>query len=341
MNTSSSSPLASSCRPHVLFIVGPTACGKTDFAVEAAERVRAATGERLPEIINGDSVQFFDGVEIGAAKPGPDLMARVPHHLVGHVPLGGTYTAADFRREALETIDRRSRSGVRRFFVAGGSGFYVRALDKGMYEVPEIPESVKEGVRADLEALGAHALHEELRRRDPEAAARIQPQDRYRIARALEILRASPEGQTLGRIRADFEEKQNLFINSSSPFHSSKIGLFRPRDVLRRRVEERTRRMMDGGLLDEVLRLRALGLASWAPLRSVGYREVQELVEGRLQRKDLEASIVTSTMQLAKRQMTWFKRDPDIRWFNVENGFDEPLEHVLALVAESPASLAP
>ncbi len=300
-------------KPHLLFVVGPTASGKSDVAVEIAE----ACGKeqpRAPELINCDSVQFFAGVDIGAAKPEPELLARAKHHLIGHVPLGGAYTAGDFRRDALKIIEERSQI-VSSFVGVGGSGFYVQALEKGMYEVPELSEDIRKQLDRDAEEKGYGVLYEELRTRDAEAAAKIQPQDRYRIWRALEILRSHPDGGTLSQIRAQFEKQK-----PDAPFTVSKIGIFRSREELRRRITSRTQRMLREGLIEEVEGLRAKGLNDWAPLKSVGYKEVQEFLDGRLTREELEPLIITSTMQLAKRQMTWFKRDASIQWFESKDG---------------------
>lgn len=312
-------------RPHLLFVVGPTACGKSDFAVEAAEALNFQMN-RAAEILNCDSVQFFDGVDIGAAKPSPDLMSRVPHHLVGHTAKGATYTAGDFRRDALRVIQERSTLGIFDFLPVGGSGFYVQALEKGMYEVPEVPREIRDGVESDLKLKGLDSLYSELEKRDPEAASKIKSADRYRILRALEILRSAPPEATLTKIRAEFERQR-----PPSPFRVSKVGLFWSRDLLRQRVTLRTQTMLRAGLLDEVQELREQGLKDWGPLNSVGYREAQEYLDGLLKREDLESAIVTSTMQLAKRQMTWFKRDPEIRWFNVETGFKVALQEVMRL----------
>lgn len=293
--------------PHVLFIVGPTATGKSDLAVDIAE----ACAQKA-EIINCDSVQFFAGVDIGAAKPDESLLRRAKHHLIGHVPLGGCYTAGDFRREALQIIEEGPNRGVERFLAVGGSGFYVQALEKGMFEVPEVPEEVRERLEEEADALGGlEALYAELSKKDPEAAAKISPRDRYRIIRALEIIRSEPSGATLSEIKRRFRESA-----PQVPFTSSKIGLVLDRNVLRKRVRERAARMLKMGLIDEVKELRAKGLKDWSPLKSVGYREVQAMLDGQIELKDLEDAIVTSTMQLAKKQMTWFKRDQSIRWFD-------------------------
>jgi tRNA dimethylallyltransferase len=298
--------------PELLFIVGPTAGGKSDFAVELCESEAA---QIKSEILNCDSVQFFAGVEIGAAKPSADLLARVPHHLIGHLPLGATYTAGEFRRDALQVIEQRSREGVERLVAVGGSGFYVQALEKGMYDVPKIPDEIRLGVERDLEEKGLAALHLELKNRDPGAAEKINPADQYRIGRALEVLRADLGGRTLTQIREQFASEAARAAESTPPlFRVRKIGLFVPRDVLRDRVVARTRKMLESGLIEEVRGLRAQGLHNWSPLQSVGYKEVGAYLDGTLSQTDLEPAIVTSTMQLAKRQMTWFKRDVSIEW---------------------------
>ena len=368
---------------NLVFVVGPTACGKSDFAVLAAEALESRLGF-LPEIINNDSIQFFAGVEIGAAKPEPALLGRVPHHLVGTVEEGATFTAGDFRRHALAIIEAARERGITTLICVGGSGFYVQALEKGMYPVPEVPEAIRLAVASDLERLGAALLHEELARLDPESAQKIKVADHYRITRALEILRTSRlaaesasmtsvsarpavtsaisepiselsehagasqvpprtsadldssvralpgagarHGETLSQMRARFEAEAE-----EQPFRVFKIGITRTRANLRERVTQRTRRMMDQGLIKEVEQLRARGLSKWAPLQSVGYREVQEFLDGRISRKELEPLIVTSTMQLAKRQMTWFRRDPKTLWFDSEQGFGPALDALVKL----------
>jgi tRNA dimethylallyltransferase len=312
--------------PHVLFIVGPTATGKSDFAVRVIEE--AKDFKPAAEIINCDSVQFFDVLEIGAAKPGPDLLSRAVHHLIGHVQLGGSYTAGDFRRDALGVIDERGRLGVDRFVAVGGSGFYVQALEKGMYAVPPISVLVKNELEIDRINLGEAELYLELGRRDPESALKIKPADSYRIMRALEILRSTPSGETLTQIRARFEKQR-----PPTPFNVSKIGLRCSRDFLRQRITLRTELMLKAGLIDEVENLRTQGFKDWAPLASVGYREVQQFLDGAISRVNLNDAIITSTMQLAKRQMTWFKRDPEIHWFSVEENLDDATLYAKTLIA--------
>jgi tRNA dimethylallyltransferase len=179
-----------------------------------------------------------------------------------------------------------------------------------MFDLPEIAPGVRESLARELaEPAGRERLHAELATRDPEAASKININDPYRIVRALEILRSSSTNATLSSIRARFESQRPQAI-----FESIKIGLKVPRDMLRERVINRTQQMLRSGLIEEVESLCAQGLSEWAPLKSVGYAEVQMMLNGEIARAELEDRIVTSTMQLAKRQMTWFKRDADVRW---------------------------
>jgi tRNA dimethylallyltransferase len=318
--------------PLLVFLVGPTACGKSDLAVaaiEASSRHSSRHSAQQPaEIINCDSVQFFQGLQIGSAKPSSDLLRRVKHHLVGHLPLASEYTAGEFRRDALEVIEDKlsveSNSNVkamanpRAFVAVGGSGFYVQALEKGMYEVPKVPAEIRTSLEREiLQEDGREKLYKELKERDPQTAEKIASADRYRILRALEILRASSAGETMALIRDRFDRSRQ-----PAPFAVLKVGLFRSRDVLRDAIAVRTGKMLKDGLIEEVENLRKVGLTAWSPLRSVGYREVQAYLDGKLGRHDLESEIVTRTMQLAKRQMTWFKRDSSIVWFDTDSDWD-------------------
>ncbi|MES2854929.1 MAG: tRNA (adenosine(37)-N6)-dimethylallyltransferase MiaA [Bdellovibrionota bacterium] len=300
---------------RILVVAGPTACGKSDLAVEIIEKTAEVDGLNVPraEIINFDSVQFFDEVEIGAAKPSADLLSRAKHHLVGHVAKHEEFTAGNFRRDALDVIRECNARAVSRFACVGGSGFYLQALEKGMYDAPASAPETRSDLEAEIERTGSARLHEELKSRDPMAAAKIHVNDHYRIVRALEVLRHHQGQGSLSEIRAKL-----LAASRTEEFTFKKIGLFRDRGILRQKVTERVRRMMSEGFIAEVERLRAIGLSGWAPLSSVGYKEVQAYLDGTLPKEKLEDAIVTSTMQLAKRQMTWFRRDPEIMWFDTD-----------------------
>lgn len=311
-------------RPLVVFVVGPTATGKSDFAVSAALRFGG-------EILNADSVQIYSSIEIGAAKPTSEERKGIPHHLLGTVAEGEICTAGDFRRRALEIIERGGQRGISVFFAVGGSGFYVQALEKGMYPAPKVAEAVRVAIKMDFDVMGRGALYAELQARDPDYAAEISPNDTYRLFRSLEIGRTlqgpelpvgrPAEAQTWSGVRRQFESE----LEATRPFEVLKIGLFRDRKILRKAVRDRARRMIERGLIEEVSALRAKGLAAWAPMLSVGYKETQDFLDGKLDRARLEEDIATHTMQLAKRQMTWFRRDNEIVWFDSDKGWDEPL----------------
>lgn len=310
-------------KPLVVFIVGPTATGKSELALEAAKALGG-------EIINTDSIQVYAGLEIGSAKPPADYFTQVPHHLFSFVAEGKTCTAGDFRKAALEVIESKKTRAKNLFFAVGGSGFYVQALEKGMYPVPEIPASVKTQIEVDLRENGLPSLYQELRSLDPKYASEISENDTYRIMRALEINRhlqtsGAHEGETTwSGIRRVFESKQI----QTRPFDVLKIGVMRPRDEIRKSVESRTRKMLASGLIDEVKQLQSKGLSKWAPLLSVGYREVQMHLEGEMSANDLPQAITTSTMQLVKRQTTWFRKDSSIKWFDPKDGWAEPMAFI-------------
>lgn len=296
--------------PTLVCLVGPTGSGKTGLAIEVAGRLRSDTEKPITlEVLNFDSVQFFTDLNIGAAKPSEQEQVLVRHHLLGHRPLGSSYTAGDFRREATAIVETRKDLN-KHLLAVGGSGFYLQALEKGMYDVPEIRSGVREDLEQAVAAGELTRLHEEIRQRDPETAARVHPNDRYRVLRALEILRSHPDG-TLAEIRRKFASQAPPL-----PFRAIKFGLTLSREELHRRLQARTAQMLKAGLIDEVAHLRALGFADWAPMKSVGYLQTQMYLRGELTSDELPAAILTSSMQLAKRQMTWFKRDAQITWLD-------------------------
>ncbi|HEX4924527.1 MAG TPA: tRNA (adenosine(37)-N6)-dimethylallyltransferase MiaA [Bdellovibrionales bacterium] len=296
--------------PFVVFIHGPTATGKTELAVRAAELFKG-------EIINCDSVQVYGSLDVGAAKPSREQLDRATHHLIGHVADGHTYTAGEYRRDALEVIASRFKEGVDLFFVVGGSGFYSQALVKGLYPVPPSDPAVRADLQERLTRDGLGALFAELEGRDPGYARKIGPNDRYRIVRALEVL-ATSGFSTMKDVLVAFESQR-------PPFRYVQVGLNHLRSRLRERVEFRTRAMLRAGLADETRALLARGLGPWPALRSVGYKECVDALEGRLPFEELETMIAQSTMQLAKRQMTWFRRDRRIVWFDTQFDAAAPL----------------
>lgn len=297
----------------IVFVLGPTASGKSALALELAKIKNGA-------VVNCDSLQVFKGLDIGTAKPSAFERASLPHFLFDFVSLGQNFTAGDYRRSALEVIERELPK--RDLFFVGGSGFYIQALDKGMNEVlPVAPETIKALDEAEKQHGLLHLWHQ-LEQLDAESAKKIHPNDGYRIKRALSVIQTS--GEKWSAQQAMAKEGQHL----SSRFTVKKIGLKWDREVLHKRVAERTENMLEAGLIEEVQALVQKGFGSWAPLQSVGYKETLGFLKGELGRNELAPAITQSTMQLAKKQMTWFKRDPEIQWFDGSLTHDEIISEI-------------
>lgn len=304
--------------PRVIFIVGPTASGKTELAIQSYERFHTP-------VINGDSVQVYVGVDIGTAKPTPAELGRAPHELLSFVPPGETYTAGIFAEDVKRVIESKNLEaiGVNQapppgFVVVGGSGFYLQALEKGMFVLPEVSTDVRERLNQEMELGGRERLWEELAVVDSAYAEKISKGDTYRLLRALEIWRGL--GQRMTDLNQQFAQRDQV-----SWCRSLKIGLTMSREVLRKRVRARVEKMLERGLIAEVEMWRARGFSQWSPLKSVGYKEVQSFLDGELTYDEMVDRMVISTMQLAKRQMTWFRRDPEIQWFDSLQGYDAAL----------------
>jgi tRNA dimethylallyltransferase len=287
----------------VLFIVGATGTGKSKLALELAQRYN------LP-IINADSVQVYQRVDLGTAKPTAEERRLVPHYLLDEVAPPNLFTAGQFRARALEILAQLIPDSP--VIVVGGSGFYVQALQRGMFEVSEVDPSIAAQLRTQAASGGLAELYAELKSADPEFAERISAHDSYRVVRALALIRT--HGKTPTRIRQEFAQKSATAF--PYPFHT--IGLKIQRESLRSRLRVRTEAMIANGLIDEVRTLVNEGWAQWSPLLSVGYKETQTYLQGQLSVEELVSDITLNSMKLAKRQSTWFRRDPEIEWFDVE-----------------------
>lgn len=284
----------------LIFIVGPTASGKSAVGLALAREFSGG-------ILNCDSLQVYKRLDIGTAKPTEAERSQAPHFLFDFVDPGRVLTAGDFRKEALKVLEKELPS--KPLFAVGGSGFYVQALEKGMFDVAKPSEELDRQVRERLKSEGLSALYEELQRKDPDYAEAISPNDSYRIVRALVVIAES--GKTMTEVKASFQVQR-------LPYETLKIGLNPDREVLRERIGERVEAMMRVGFLGEVESLLKDGYESWPPLLSVGYRECVDHIQGRLSKDKLVPTIIDKTWKLAKKQRTWFKRDSEIHW--LENG---------------------
>jgi tRNA dimethylallyltransferase len=282
--------------PELTVIAGPTGAGKSALAVELAERLGA-------EIVSADSQAVYRQFDVGTAKPGPELLARVPHHLVSVVEPGEPFSAARWAALADEAIAGASARG-RRVLLVGGTGLYIRVLLHGLTDTPPDPD-VRRALEDEARTLGPEALHRRLQAIDPESAGPLAVADVLRVIRALEI--HATTGALPSRLRAE-----HRFAPARYP---ARIWfLDPPREELERRLRERTRSMFEGGLLAEVERLVAAGHRDAPPMRSVGYRQALAVLEGRLERAAAEAETFLETRRYAKRQRTWFRREPGTRF---------------------------
>jgi tRNA dimethylallyltransferase len=284
-------------RTPLLVIVGPTASGKSALALHLA-------GELAAEIVSADSVQVYRGLDIGSAKPTFDERARVPHHLIDVADPDEQFDAARFRALASRAINDIEGRG-RRVVVAGGTGLYVRALLGGLFPSPPKDPELRSSLTQEAKRLGREALWERLAASDPAAAGRIHPHDLVRIVRALEVIALC--GRPLSDLQAGhaFAERAYRYV---------KVGLRLPREELYRRIEERVEAMLASGWLEEVRSL----VSRWGPevraLQSLGYRQLAAHLAGRLSLEEARGQIIRDTRRYAKRQLVWFRADPQILW---------------------------
>lgn len=283
----------------VVFILGPTATGKSKLAL------RSSLLEQIP-IVNGDSVQVYKGLKIGSALPSREDMKLAPHHLYAYIDKGEVATAADYVTDVQALLE--THKNQRQWILCGGSGFYVQALEKGMFPVNAADEEVKEQTEFLIEQKGWEEIHRQILSKDPSLAKKIHVNDHYRITRALEIQLMSDKGH--GELQGE------LRPSPFKDFKIVKVGLNSPKELLKERVIRRVREMLKEGFIEEVEGLIQENLEGWPPLDSAGYHEVKEHVLGRLPLEHLEERIVVSHMQLIKKQRTWFKRDKNIQWFD-------------------------
>ncbi len=295
----------------LIFVVGPTGSGKSDLAIQIAQKCHQ--DGKTAEIINADSVQVFDGLDIGSAKPPLEDLNKVKHHLIGHIPKGEDYTSGRFRRDVLGVLEN---SECENFIIVGGSGFYLKGLTHGLFEIPEIPRAI----RNEVIDTPREQLFKELKKVDPISAKKLNENDSYRIQRAIEIFRAF--GKPISVFRSEFEQKP-------LPYPFIKIGLKLPKEDLRERVRIRAQKMLDQGLVVETEKIMDEGFEDWKALQSVGYKEVGRFLNEELEEFELLEEIIKSTMSLSKRQMTWFKKDPETTWFEVPTELDSAVLHAL------------
>jgi tRNA dimethylallyltransferase len=283
----------------LIIIAGPTGVGKTSLSIILAREFGG-------EIVNADSMQVYRLMDIGTAKPSPEERKLVPHHLLDIVYPDEVYNAARYRQDAEEAIGdiaRRKKCA----FVVGGTGLYIKALTRGLFYFPATDENVRQSLRDGMEKNGLDRLYAELKEVDPEAAEKIHGHDKVRIMRALEVF------QLTGKPISVYQSEHEF---SDSKYDTLKIGLELDRDKLYERIELRACEMLEAGLIDEVRGLLAAGYAKdLKPMQSLGYRHVIRYLENEYTFDEMMRTMIRDTRRYAKRQLTWFRGDPEIRWY--------------------------
>lgn len=293
----------------LVLVVGPTAVGKTELAIQLAERLGG-------EIVSADSRLFYRGMDIGTAKPTPAEQARVPHHLIDIAEPDEIQSLAVFQQKAQEAIAGiHTRNRIP--FLVGGTGQFVRAVIEGWSPPPVEPDArLRHELEKTKEQRGIYWLYERLKRLDPAAAENIDPRNYRRTIRALEVILTS--GRRFSEQRRQTESRYRLIT----------IGLIRPRPELYERIDGRIEAMFTSGFLEEVKALLAKGYSPSLPTMSaIGYRECIRVIQGELSEEQAKAEIRRLTRIFVRRQANWFKAsDPNIRWFRVEEKTVEGIE---------------
>jgi len=317
--------------PPAIFLMGPTASGKTDLAI--------ALSERLPcDIISVDSAMIYRGMDIGTAKPTPEELARAPHRLIDICDPAERYSAADFRRDALREMADITAAG-RIPLLVGGTMMYFKALLHGMSGLPAADPELRARLEQEAATRGWPALHRELAAADPVAARLIHPNNRQRLLRALEVLRLTgkpissfwqAESSATGAVATGDKRDFPYFTRWQQdetprlPYTVTQLAIApADRAVLHERIERRFHQMLRAGFLEEVRSLMARGdLHPELPsMRCVGYRQAVEYLSGHYDYDTFIRKGVAATRQLAKRQLTWLRKWPDVRWLDTDDSF--------------------
>jgi tRNA dimethylallyltransferase len=303
-------------RKPLVVIVGPTAVGKSRVAIEVAKRFDT-------EVLTADSRQVYRGMDVGTDKPPADTWEGVSHRLIDLVNPDEPFNAGLFRHHALEAVERlyhRQRLPL----VVGGTGLYVRTLLQGLCEAPPADPTLRALLREEARQLGQDRLYVRLAAIDPVTASKLHPRDTSKVIRALEVHQLS------GQLMSEFQQKHGF---SERPFSALVIGLNRDRHALYRRIEERIDRQLARGLVNETQRLLEQGhRRESAALKGLGYRQAAAYLAGEYDYQEMVRQFKRDTRHFAKRQLTWFRREPGIQWLMIEDS--ESVEQTAARVID-------
>lgn len=302
--------------PNVIFLLGPTASGKTALALEIAKRIPI-------EIISVDSALVYRGMDIGSAKPSAEELAQVPHHLIDVRDPADPYSAADFRVDAEALVAEILARGKTPLLV-GGTMLYFKALLDGLADMPAADPAVRLGIEQLAENEGWPAVHAELAKVDPESAAAIHPNHSQRLSRALEVYRSS--GKTMSELRRQQQAESGERFSDRYKVLQMAIA---PHDraLLHRRIEQRYHLMIEQGLLNEVkaMHCRSDLHVALPSVRAVGYRQIWQYLDGELSLDEAVEKAVVATRQLAKRQLTWLRSWDELNWVFIDKEGGEML----------------
>lgn len=283
---------------HLISIVGPTAIGKTKLAVEIAQQFNC-------EIISADSRQFYQEMSVGTAKPTENEMRGIRHHLIDFLSVDESYSVGKFEQHVLGILDQLYLNN-NLAILTGGSGLYINAVHNGIDNIPSNDE-IRQEVISDYKKNGLKKLQDELRNADPIHYQLMDIDNPQRLIRAVEVCRLT------GKTYSSFRTKPKL----TRPFNIIKIGLYEKREIIYARINRRVDQMIESGLVSEVQNLQSKKHLN--ALQTVGYRELFEFFEGQCSLEKAIEKIKMNTRRFAKRQMTWFKKDTEIHWFNASS----------------------
>lgn len=295
----------------LVVILGPTATGKTRLSVYLAHHFKG-------EIISADSMQIYQGMNIGTATPSREEQQGIPHHLLSVIPPDTTFSVADFQKEAQRCIEMIHTRGQLPFLV-GGTGLYIRATLEGfIFPAIKKDEDFRSQCQKTIEEKGSHTLHAQLKDLDQETAQKIHPHDERRIIRALEIIQGTDKTPTY------FRKKKE---ETPSPYRPLKVGLTASRPFLYQCIEKRVEEMVKGGLIQEVKHLLENGYTGHLPsMHSLGYREMSGYLRGEYSKEEAISLLKRNTRRFAKRQLTWFKKEKGVHWFSIHEEGRKALE---------------
>ncbi len=303
-------PKVTDREPLVVVVLGPTASGKTALALAIARRFGG-------EIVNCDSVAMYREFEIGTAKPSAAERAEVPHHLLDCVDPLADVSAGEYARQARKVLREIVLREKHLPIVSGGTGLYLRALLEGLFPGPQRSEELRNRLRARAEKNGTEHLHRMLRRLDSSAADRIHANDVPKVIRAIEVCLASRQSSPRASRPTSRRNMTELWKEGREPLHGFRIlrlGLSPEREALYARINQRAAKMFDQGLIAETEKLLAKYGAQARPLASLGYKQAVQFLRGELDRESALSAAQQAHRNYAKRQITWFRREPDVHW---------------------------